>query len=265
MSKAASGRASIVTAAERLFAEKGYAGTTMEEIAAAAGVSKGTLYRHVAGKEALRDLVAPRLPGADMQVRDVRARILEATMDLLARQGFARTSLEEIAAAAGVSKGGIYWHFKGKDDLMAAIVADYSPFPFVTALLQSADDLPFEEVMRRVYGAFQDFAGGHIAFLRAIFMEVQSNPELAAIFQRNVLAPVFAALGGYLLRNAEREGLRRIHPVLVIQALLGPLLIHLLTRDVLAAHFGLCFERDEVTQTFLDIFTNGIRQDVASG
>lgn len=257
-------REAIVAAAGRLFSARGYEATTMDEIAAAAGVAKGTLYRHFAGKEALRDLLAPRLPGADMQVRDARARLVEATMDLIARQGFARTSLEEIAAAAGVSKGAIYWHFKGKDDLMAAIVSDYSPFPRITALLQTADDAPFEEVMRRIYTAYLDFAAEHIAFLRAIFLEVQANPELAAIFQRNVLAPIFAALGGYLKRNASREELRPVHPILVIQALVGPLLLHLFTRDVLAGQFGLRLDRDEVTQTFLEIFFRGIRREVVS-
>ncbi len=46
-------RQAILEAARRLFLEQGYAGTAMEAIAAAAGVSKATLYSHFAGKEAL--------------------------------------------------------------------------------------------------------------------------------------------------------------------------------------------------------------------
>jgi len=46
-------RASIVAAAEQLFAERGYAHTRIEDIARAAGVSKPILYRHFASKKAL--------------------------------------------------------------------------------------------------------------------------------------------------------------------------------------------------------------------
>src|SRR5947209_9304383 len=117
-------REAILAAAGRLFAEKGYEATTMDDLAGAAGVSKATLYRYITSKEELREALAPELAGADLRSRDARAAILDATMTFVARQGFARTSLDEIAAAAGVSRGAIYWHFKGKDDLLAAIVAD---------------------------------------------------------------------------------------------------------------------------------------------
>jgi len=50
---AAERRALIESAAAQLFAERGYAGATLERIAAAAGVSKPVLYRHFAGKKAL--------------------------------------------------------------------------------------------------------------------------------------------------------------------------------------------------------------------
>lgn len=43
----------ILDAALRLFDEKGYAGATMRDIAKAAGLTEGALYRHYAGKEAL--------------------------------------------------------------------------------------------------------------------------------------------------------------------------------------------------------------------
>jgi AcrR family transcriptional regulator len=46
-------RALIEQAAARLFAERGFAATTMDEIAAAAGVSKPMVYRHFESKRAL--------------------------------------------------------------------------------------------------------------------------------------------------------------------------------------------------------------------
>ena len=50
---AAERRATIARAAERLFAERGYAATRIEDIAGAAGVTKPVLYRHFESKQAL--------------------------------------------------------------------------------------------------------------------------------------------------------------------------------------------------------------------
>src|SRR5919204_4021455 len=253
-------REAILAAAARLFAQKGYEATTMDDVAGAAGVSKATLYRYIRSKEELRAVLAPGLSGADLGSRDARAAILDATITLVARQGFARTSLDEIAAAAGVSRGAIYWHFKGKDDLLAAIVAEISPIPRMTALFAAADDLPFEEVAGRVYDAYLDFLGEHVDFLRALIAEVPSNPELAAVFQQNVAGPLFGAVGAYLARHVARERLRPVHPLLAAQALFGPVLVHLLLRDLLDRQLGLRFDRSAVKDTFLGIFFHGIKQ-----
>src|ERR1700760_2992371 len=46
-------RAHVIEVATRLFAEQGYDGTSIEAVQAAAGVSRGSLYHHFSGKEAL--------------------------------------------------------------------------------------------------------------------------------------------------------------------------------------------------------------------
>ncbi len=48
--------------------------------------------------------------------------ILEAAADLLARHGAARTTMEDIAAHAGVAKGVLYLRFDGKESLLRAVV-----------------------------------------------------------------------------------------------------------------------------------------------
>lgn len=54
-------RAALVDAARRLFAERGYAGVGTEEIVRAAGVTRGALYHHFAGKRELFEAVYERL------------------------------------------------------------------------------------------------------------------------------------------------------------------------------------------------------------
>lgn len=251
-------RTAILQAAERLFAQRGYESTTMDAIANSAGVSKATLYRYFPSKGELRDLLAPRLPQADLQIHDARARILEAAVDTIGRKGYSRTTLDDIAAAAGVSKGGIYWHFKGKDDLMAAIVAEYSPFPRVVSIVEGAEGMPFEEVMQQIFDALLRFIDQHGGFFRAIISEIQTNPELGTVFQRNVAGPLIQVVGGYLTSQMARGGVRPLPPILLLQAVMGPLAVHMLTRS-LVQQMGIQLDLAEVRDAFLGIFLDGIR------
>lgn len=52
-----------------------------------------------------------------------RQGILEAAYVLFRRKGYTRVSMDEIAAAAGVTKRTLYYHFESKDALLAAMLA----------------------------------------------------------------------------------------------------------------------------------------------
>ncbi len=52
-----------------------------------------------------------------------RARLIEAASALIGEKGFDRTSLEDVAAQAGVTRGAIYGNFRNKEDLFLAVVA----------------------------------------------------------------------------------------------------------------------------------------------
>ena len=58
----------------------------------------------------------------DQKKRDKRERILDAAMERFARYGIRKTTIEEIAHAAGVGKGTIYLYFKSKEDVFAEMM-----------------------------------------------------------------------------------------------------------------------------------------------
>ena len=56
------------------------------------------------------------------EAAETRNRILDAAERVFGRSGVSRTSLEDVASTAGVTRGAIYWHFKDKSDLFTAMV-----------------------------------------------------------------------------------------------------------------------------------------------
>lgn len=55
------------------------------------------------------------------EARETRNRILDAAEQVFYDKGVSRTSLADIAAQAGVTRGAIYWHFANKGDLFTAM------------------------------------------------------------------------------------------------------------------------------------------------
>lgn len=53
---------------------------------------------------------------------DTRDRILAAAGQVFSRRGFMAATLDQVAAAAGLTKGAIYWHFRSKNDLFFALL-----------------------------------------------------------------------------------------------------------------------------------------------
>ncbi|MBK8978359.1 MAG: TetR family transcriptional regulator [Planctomycetes bacterium] len=53
---------------------------------------------------------------------ELRARLVLAATEAFARQGFGATTMTGVGAAAGVTKGGVYFHFRSKEELFFAVL-----------------------------------------------------------------------------------------------------------------------------------------------
>ena len=62
------------------------------------------------------------LEGAAEQPRGKRQRLITAASQLLHQQGVEKTTLADIAQAADVPAGNVYYYFKTKDDIIAAVI-----------------------------------------------------------------------------------------------------------------------------------------------
>lgn len=78
-----------------------------------------------------------------------RRRIVAAATELFLRQGYRKTSVEEIASAAGVAKGTVYLYFKNKTEVMIHAIAEEKRRHFVKLKPVFGDDLEPRERLRR--------------------------------------------------------------------------------------------------------------------
>lgn len=95
-----------------------------------------------------------------------RTRILDAAERVFSRRGVSRTSLDNVARAAGVTRGAIYWHFKDKADLFDAMLGRVT--------------LPMEEMLERAGEAaggdpLAHVRGRSVAVLRKVVADARAR------------------------------------------------------------------------------------------
>jgi AcrR family transcriptional regulator len=211
----------------------GLAGLSMDELAAAAGVSRATLYRLFGSQQhLLHELGLAPLP-------TVRSRLLDTALELVGRHGLAELSMDELAAAAGVSRATLYRLFPGKEALFAALVQRFSPFEPIAAVLEAAGDRPPAEVIPAVAHAMAAAMDGHMGLLLQLLFEFARARHLDDGHRMNEGTVqgmrTLPLVSSYLAGQMAAGRLRRMDPDLAFQALAGPIVMHLLWRPTAAS------------------------------
>ena len=124
-----------------------------------------------------------------VDAEETRHQLLEAAQRVFAEKGVSRTSLQDIALAAGVTRGAIYWHFKNKAELFNAML-DSAVLPMEQAMQQIGHDTtqdPLDELERAILQTMRSIETD--ARTRAIFevatMKVEYVEELLAVKERH--------------------------------------------------------------------------------
>lgn len=121
---------------------------------------------------------------------ETRHKLLEAAQRVFAEKGVSSTSLQDIAQAAGVTRGAIYWHFKNKAELFNAMM-DSAVLPMEQAMQQIGHDAaqdPLTELERALLQTMRSIESDPRT--RALFevatLKVEYVGELLAVKQRHV-------------------------------------------------------------------------------
>lgn len=224
----------------------------MAEFVAAAGVSRASFYRAFGSREAL-------LEALDVQPEPVaRERILDAALTLIGAHGLAALSMDDLAVQAEVSRATLYRLFPGKSALFTSLVHAYSPLDPVSRLLSSRRAEPPEvlmpEIARTVYRVFYGAGENRLGLLRALFFEMTALAPDTAEAAQDAIRTMVGSLAIYVMEHMQSGRLRAMHPVLALQALVGPILFHLLTRPLAEQMLGLDIEGEQAVTMLAELW-----------
>lgn len=127
-----------------------------------------------------------------------KKRLLDAALGVFVRFGFRKTSMDEVAKAAGVSRQALYLHFATKEELFRAAVLQLFDAAHAAATERLGGDAPLE---RRLVDAYDAWFGPLVGALGA------HNDELASA-AKDLVGPVVAEREADLVEAVARA-LRR--------------------------------------------------------
>lgn len=102
--------------------------------------------------------------------KETKTRLIESARNEFAEKGYMKASLRKICADAGVTTGALYFFFKDKEDLFAAIVGQ--PLEELKQILLGHFTLEKEMSMSEVYGHIEE---GHDEFSAALIHHIYDN------------------------------------------------------------------------------------------
>ncbi|MFT4100121.1 MAG: TetR/AcrR family transcriptional regulator [Burkholderiaceae bacterium] len=141
------------------------------------------------------------------------AELLEAARAMFAERGFAATRLDDVARAAGVSKGTLYLYYPSKEELFKAVVRSGVVDWLDSLRRRLADEaIASDALLTQFFAEFwQRFVGTRVSpILKLVIAESANFPEVTRFFHEEVVTPTVRSLVALIERGIARGEFRQV-------------------------------------------------------
>jgi AcrR family transcriptional regulator len=137
-----------------------------------------------------------------------RAELIDCAQRLFLLKGYERTTINDVIAATGLSKGAFYHHFRAKEDLLEAIAARFTAGAVAHVEVVRADGgLDALQRLNLLLAMSREWKAEHLPELKAMFTTLL-RPENAVLYHR-IVGAVFAVMAPAvtaIIEQGQREG-----------------------------------------------------------
>jgi len=118
---------------------------------------------------------------------ETQARIMAASMELFATRGYEGTSISQIAARAGISRGAVFWHFGSKAALFKEACKRFF-IPFWREVERSLESLGPRERVLALFDMYEEFTTQNRETIQALVRWVLESPTMRESLRGELLA-----------------------------------------------------------------------------
>ncbi|HET6845554.1 MAG TPA: TetR/AcrR family transcriptional regulator [Anaerolineales bacterium] len=189
------------------------------------------------------------------RAQHTRQAILDGAYRLIIKQGFAATSMRQIAQQSRVALGGIYNHFESKEAVFRAIIEDRHPLMQMLPALDRVEGDTTEAFVRNAARTMVEQLRKHPDFLNLMLIEIVEFKarHVPTIFRK--FLPLAEPLGQKLAPASKT--MRDIPPLVMTRAFLGMFFSYYITEVLLGRVMPSGMSQDAMDH-FVEIFLHGI-------
>ncbi len=184
-----------------------------------------------------------------------RQTVMEAAYELFLEQGYAATSMRQIAERSGLALGGIYNHFPSKEAIFSELIIERHPYKQILPVLVStpADDV--EGFVRKAAETLINELGKRPDFIKLMFIEiVEFNGRNMTHMLDEILPQVLPLIKKF---NKNKKVLRPMSPFIFFRVFLGLFISYYMT-EMLLANTPVAWVQGNALDHFVDIFLHGV-------
>ncbi|HAV77470.1 MAG TPA: hypothetical protein DCX53_08955, partial [Anaerolineae bacterium] len=190
-----------------------------------------------------------------------RLGVEDAAIELFMEQGYHATSMRQIAKRANLALGGIYNHFKSKDEIFEAIIVDKHPYRKVLPLILAAEGETMEEFLGNAARVIINELTSQQYYVKLMLIEIAefNGAHGAALIKE--IAPKILPVFERLVKS--RKELRVANPVILLRSFIGMVLSYMLTDIVISQSLLKNLMPKNTLDAYVDIYMHGILKSEA--
>ena len=143
-----------------------------------------------------------------------RQDILNAALELFHDRGYARTTLEQIARKAGVTRGAIYWHFKDKVDLFVGLKEE----------IEDSGGIRLKDLLQMPVASLADIQDGLLRYFNQLELDQRFRRYFETVIFRTEFTDDLVELRDQYqnrlrsLQQRDEDNLRRLQNIGLVRA-----------------------------------------------
>ena len=187
-----------------------------------------------------------------IQAEETRLQILDTALEVFAAKGFRGSSIKDIAEAAGISQGLMYYYFPGKKELLSATIEHHSFLPELRRILTGQENLSAGRMFKEIAGKFLDTLDAKKSLVKILIRDVAYDPKYSDAWTKLCQEGV-SLLQKYIEGCVKRGEFRPHNAEVTARSMLATIVMFHFTREV--------FKSSQVTRSEYteEVFNNTLK------
>ena len=190
-----------------------------------------------------------------------RLAVEDAALELFMEQGYHATSMRQIADKAGLALGGIYNHFKSKDEIFEALVVDKHPYKKILPLIQEAEGETMDEFLGNATRIVINELTSQPYYIKLMLIEIAEFNGVHGAALIKEIAPNMLPVFEKIVQT--KKELRVTNPIILMRSFIGMVLSYMITEIIISNSILSKVMPKNSLDAYVDIYMHGILKESA--